>query len=107
MILAIGTICFGRDRLSKEYMVAGIRMGEQLGLIGEQRKDARQYNTLSHEMRSMLTFVGWGAFNLSTSVEKLNIRHHVLTGLVFLLCTSMTSTQEHSQSVRRSSRWLR
>lgn len=65
MILTIGSICFGKDKLAQKCMIAGIRMGEELCLLGEQRWPAQEFSGLASEKISMLCHVGWGAFNLS------------------------------------------
>ncbi|KAF2723687.1 hypothetical protein K431DRAFT_325169 [Polychaeton citri CBS 116435] len=69
----LSTICFGEDRRAKQYMVAGIRMGEQLHLIGEDRHNAGQFGDLSVDKLSMLTYVAWGAFNFSTVLTLLGV----------------------------------
>jgi hypothetical protein len=65
MVLTIGSICFGKDKLAQDFMINGIRMGEELCLMGEQRRNALSFGGLSTEKLSMLGHVAWGAFNLS------------------------------------------
>lgn len=66
MILTLGTICYGEPKLAETYMIAGIRMGERMRLIGEQRCELDQFPDQSPEGKSMLKYVAWGAFNVST-----------------------------------------
>jgi hypothetical protein len=100
MILTIGTICFGRDKFAKKCMAAGIRMGEELSLIGERRQSSEEFSSLSPDALSMLAYVAWGAFNLSTLVQALNVPCHMLTKSVSSRYTSTTSIRVHSQSAR-------
>ena len=65
MILALSTICCGKDDLAKGYMIAGIRMAEDLCLLGEGRMHAEQFGSLSDDALSMLSHNAWGAFNFS------------------------------------------
>lgn len=66
MVLTISTICFGKDKLADQFMTAGIKMAETLSLIGEGRWEAARFAATSRSDLSMLSHVGWGAFNLST-----------------------------------------
>lgn len=67
MCLTLGCLCFGMDSLAKEFMEAGIRMAEALRLVGPNRARDNDFDLPSDKM-SMLRFVAWGAFNLSTWV---------------------------------------
>ena len=66
MILGLSTICFGKDMLAKEYMIGGIRMAEELLLIGEHPQAIWQFNNESKDTLSLLCYVAWGAFNFSS-----------------------------------------
>nr|POE94324.1 nitrogen assimilation transcription factor nit-4 [Quercus suber] len=68
MILALGSICDGKDGLGKKCMVAGVKMAEAMHLIGEQRYTVDQYVGLSPRMLSTLVHAAWGAFNFSTTL---------------------------------------
>jgi hypothetical protein len=65
MIMSLSTICSGKDKFAKRYMSIGIEMGEHLGLFGEQRRTPEQCLAMPETQSSMLSFVAWGAFNLS------------------------------------------
>ena len=65
MVLTISATCFGKDKISKQFMCLGIRMAEQLHLVGEYRYDATQFGDVSGDELSMLEHAAWGAFNLS------------------------------------------
>lgn len=67
-ILGIGAICFGKDVVAKEYTVAGVHMAEELGLIGEHRKGVKDFNYVSRDTLSLLSYVAWGAFNFTAYV---------------------------------------
>lgn len=73
MILTIGSICFGKDKLAQKFMIAGISMAEDLHLIGEKRATAQDFGSLTADTVSMLAHAAWGAFNLSWYVSLTNI----------------------------------
>lgn len=66
MVLAISTICFGKDVLAKGYLADGIRMAEGMGLLGGQRQAVEYFGGASKDMLSMLCYAAWGAFNFSS-----------------------------------------
>lgn len=67
-ILSISMICFGKDDPAKKYMSACIRMGEALHLFGTERYSNDRFEHLSADAMHMLSYVSWGAFNVSTYV---------------------------------------
>lgn len=64
MILSIGTICFGENALSREYLTLGVQMAEQLGLMGERRCSKDSFLGSQEEL-SVHKYSAWGAFNFS------------------------------------------
>lgn len=65
MILSIGGICFGIDKLARTYLADGIQMAENLGLMGTQRRTAEQLKATLPDPPSMLEHVAWGSFNFT------------------------------------------
>lgn len=65
-ILSISMICFGNDEMAKQYMAMCIRMGEEMHLFGRDRHSSNQIGPLPTTEVDMLSYVAWGAFNVST-----------------------------------------
>lgn len=58
-------ITFGNDDMARKYMTMCIRMGEDMHLYGGARHRLDQFYDLSASEASMLSYVAWGAFNVS------------------------------------------
>lgn len=67
-------ITFGKDDLAKSYMALCIRMGEDMHLYGNARFRLEQFDGLSASDASMLSYVAWGAFNVSGYVHYTSLR---------------------------------
>jgi len=65
-------ITFGKDDLAKSYMALCIRMGEDMHLYGSKRYGLEQFDGLSASDASMLSYVAWGAFNVSGYVQNIS-----------------------------------
>lgn len=64
-------ITIGKDDLAKSYMALCISMGEDMHLYGSERYRLEQFDRLSASDASMLSYVSWGAFNVSGYVHNI------------------------------------
>ena len=99
-ILSISMVTFGNDDMARKYMAMCIRMGEDMHFYGDARYKLDQFYDLSASEASMLSYVAWGAFNISGYVCARRSPVHKLKTQGYTRSISTTWHLERSLSTR-------